>query len=210
MKLPELECPEKYAGLYVFDFGDDQTVVGYTADEIAILLESEQYPDGKVYRIHRALPDGTMELQGIARERFLAEEGMFFHRRELEPARRDFERLDELARQAPPPCRVKVHLATLGKSLAGQAEKTPGPGQTWMTAMIYPAEYSHEISKWLRDAGYGGGDYVEGGISMVTDYYGMGAGIIDRRQLWPGDGVSRQADEVLSTTHLPVQRRMAG
>ena len=74
MKLPELQNPEKYAGLYVFDFGGDQVAVGYTADEVAVLLESEKYQEGKVYRIHRALPDGTFELAGVSRRRFEAEE----------------------------------------------------------------------------------------------------------------------------------------
>jgi len=59
MRLPELESPEKYGGLYVFDFGE-QVAVGYTADEIAVLLESQRYADGKAYRIHRAMPDGTI------------------------------------------------------------------------------------------------------------------------------------------------------
>ena len=50
MKLPELEKPEKYVGLYIFDFGD-HVGVGFTAGEVAELLESEKYRDGKVYRI---------------------------------------------------------------------------------------------------------------------------------------------------------------
>jgi hypothetical protein len=53
MKLPELEKSEKYVGLYIFDFGD-HTGVGFTAQEVAELLESEKYRDGKVYKIHKA------------------------------------------------------------------------------------------------------------------------------------------------------------
>ena len=81
---------DKYVGLYVFDFGD-QVAVGYTADEIAVLLESEKYADGKVYRIHRALPDGTMELQGVPREKFHCEDGLFFYRADDGQARQDLE-----------------------------------------------------------------------------------------------------------------------
>jgi hypothetical protein len=209
MKLPELQEPERYSGLYVFDFGD-QTAVGYTADEISVLLESEQYKDGKVYRIHRALPDGSMELQGVSPERFLAEEGMFFYRRELEPARQDFSALDQLAGESPPPCRMKVHLASLEKVGGDMADKSPVASETYMTVMIYPAEYAHEVSNWLSDANYQGGDYVEGGISMVTNYYAMGATVLDKRQFWPAANVSRPAEEVLATTHQPIQRRMAG
>jgi len=46
MKLPELEKPEKYVGLYIFDFGD-HAGVGFTTQEVAELLESEKYQDGK-------------------------------------------------------------------------------------------------------------------------------------------------------------------
>jgi len=47
MKLPKLEKPDKYVGLYVFDFGD-HVGVGFAAEEVAELLESEKYRDGKV------------------------------------------------------------------------------------------------------------------------------------------------------------------
>lgn len=209
MKLPELEKPELYGGLYVFDFGD-QAAVGYTADEIAVLLESEKYRDGKVYRIHRALPDGTMELQGVPPERFLAEEGMFFYRRELEASRQDFDALEQLASRSAPPCRMKLQLAGLEKQTGDMADKSPVSSETYMTVLIYPAEYSHEVSNWLSDARYEGGDHVEGGISMVSNYYTMGATVLEKRQLWPAAKLSRSAEEVLAATHQPIQRRLAG
>ncbi len=53
MHLPELDTSEKYVGLYVFDFGD-RAGVGFTAEEVAELLESERFRDGKVYKIHKA------------------------------------------------------------------------------------------------------------------------------------------------------------
>ena len=90
MILPRVDDPQKLAGLYVYDFGE-WTTVGYTAEEIAILLEHEIYRDGKVYKIHRASPDGQFELRGVSPQRFNAESGMFFHRAELDPARQDFE-----------------------------------------------------------------------------------------------------------------------
>ena len=64
MKLPQIKNSEKYKDLYVVDFGD-HSGVGFTADEIAELLESEKYKDIKVYRIYRAYPDGKMELKAI-------------------------------------------------------------------------------------------------------------------------------------------------
>lgn len=197
MRLPELEQPERYAGLYVFDFGE-QVAIGYTADEIAVLLESAKYADGKVYRIHRALPDGTMELQGVARERFQAEDGLFFYRRDLESARQDLADLERLVTEAPPPCRMKAHMA-----------RRPDEPEQYMVAMIFPAEFTHDVAGWLNRADYRGGDYVEGGVSQVTGYYAMQPTVIERRQFWPAKNLSRPPEEVLASTHLVVQRKTA-
>jgi len=197
MKLPELESPEKYAGLYVFDFGD-QAAVGYTADEIAVLLESQQYAGGTVYRIHRALPDGTMELRGVAREKFQLEDGILFYRGRMEEARADFEELSRRASDSPPPCRMKAQLARIER-----------PSRPHLTAIIFPAEFTDEVADWLNRIGFAGGDFVEGGPSQVTDYYSANPAVLDRRQFWPAHGDSRPAQEVLATTHLAIQRRPA-
>ena len=197
MKLPELESPDRYTGLYVFDFGD-QTAVGYTADEIAVLLESDKYKDGRVYRIHRALPDGTMELQGVSRETFLKEDGLFFYRDDPDVAQKDFRDLVRGAAKVPPPCRMKVHLTEIQKA-----------GYEVCTAVIFPAECTHDVSDWLDRIGFQGGDMVEGGPSQVTDYYAAGPVVSERWQLWPAANASRPAEEVLATTHLAVQRKMA-
>lgn len=197
MKLPELESPERYTGLYVFDFGE-QTAVGYTAAEVAVLLESERYAGGKVYRIHRALPDGTMELQGVPRERFQLEDGLFFYRGEPEAVQADLAELEGLAGETPPPCRMKVQTAVLA-----------GTPQRHVLAMIYPAEFTHDVAHWLERIGFNGGDLVEGGPSQVTTYYEAQPEVTQRRQLWPTADGTRSAEEVLATTHLAVQRRLA-
>jgi hypothetical protein len=57
MQLPKLRQPDRYVGLYVFDFGD-HTGVGFTAQEVAELFESEKYKKCKAYKIHKAYPDG--------------------------------------------------------------------------------------------------------------------------------------------------------
>ena len=74
MRLPRLDNPQRYAGLFVVDFGETCSV-GYTAEEVALLMESEAHADAKVYRIHNAYPDGTMELKGVPRNRFALEAG---------------------------------------------------------------------------------------------------------------------------------------
>ncbi|MCJ7777838.1 MAG: hypothetical protein MUP16_05945, partial [Sedimentisphaerales bacterium] len=104
MKLPKLQKPDGYVGLYIFDFGD-HVGVGFTSEEVAELLESEKYKDGKVYKIHRAYPDGRLELKGVRAESFQLEAGMFFYASDLETAKSDFKRLVDLAVKTAPPCR---------------------------------------------------------------------------------------------------------
>jgi len=197
MKLPNLESPEAYTGLYVFDFGD-QVAVGYTADEIAVLCESQKYADGKVYRIRRALPDGTIEMEGVPRETFELEDGILFYRRQAEEARADFGELCKLAGKMPPPCRMKAQLARL-----------EGATCPHLAAIIFPAEFTHDVADWLNRIGFEGGDFVEGGPSQVTGYYEAKPIVIDRRQWMPAGSDSRPPEEVLATTHLAVQRKPA-
>jgi hypothetical protein len=192
-----VDQPRRYEGLYVFDFGE-WTAVGYTAEEIAVLLESEAYSGGKVYKIHRASPDGSMELRGVSRQRFLAESGMFFYRGALQPARADFNALCDVGRQAPPPCRAAVQLAE--RSAVG------GPNR-FVTALIYPAECDDEVGRWLIEIDFGGGDLAEGGPSHVSNYYGEQKNILERQQLWSNRAISsRSREQVLSSVRRAVQR----
>jgi hypothetical protein len=55
MKLTKVENSEKYVGLYVFDFGD-HAGLGFTAREVAELLESEKYKNGKALQNPQGLP----------------------------------------------------------------------------------------------------------------------------------------------------------
>ena len=197
MMLPNLETPQRYRGLYVYDFGE-WSAVGYTAEEIALLLESEKYRDGKVYKIVRAYPDGTLELRGVAHPRFQAEAGMFFNRDDLGAARADFAALNRLADAQPPPCRASAHLA----------ERSPAAGVArYVTALFYPAEYDEEMSRWLADLNYAGGDLAEGGSSHVTNYQVESPRILERTQLWSRAAIpARGADEVFAAVRRAVQR----
>ncbi|MEP0845993.1 MAG: hypothetical protein HRF50_04120 [Phycisphaerae bacterium] len=197
MKLPALDQPARYQGLYVFDFGG-WCAVGYTAEEIAMLLESEKYRDGKVYRIHRASPDGRMELAGVSNDRFQLESGMFFYRASENAARLDFEDLCRKADDAPPPCKSFVHLADRGGA-AGAAR--------YVVALIYGAEHDQDVGAWLNAIEFEGGDVVEGGVSHVTNYYDERCAILERRQLWTRSSIpSRSADEVFASVRRAVQR----
>lgn len=197
MKLPNVDQPQRYGGLYVFDFGP-WTAVGYTAEEIAVLLESEAYQTGKVYKIVRATPDGRMELRGVGPERFRLESGMFFNRDGLEAARADFAELHRLGQTRGAPCRAFLHLADRGDQAARAR---------YVTALIYPAEYDDEMAAWLGAVKYAGGDIAEGGSSHVSDYYAETKTILEREQLWSQPAIpSRDASVVLSSVRRAVQR----
>lgn len=197
MKLPEIADAQAYAGLYVFDFGE-WTALGYTAEEIAVLLEEQRYADGQVYRIRRATPDGRFELMGVSRARFSLESGMFFPRMTLEDARADFDALRAAAHAHAPPCRAKLQLTDRSRS---------GASAPFVTALIYPAEYDDDVARWLLDVNYAGGDVAEGGVSHVTDYQQEDHRILDRAQLWAQrTRAAREREEVLATVQRAVQR----
>jgi hypothetical protein len=193
MKLPKLEKPEKYVGLYIFDFGD-HVGTGFTAQEVAELLESEKYKDCKVYKIHKAYPDGKLELKGLRTKIFQLEAGMFFCSAELETAKRDFKALVNLAVKASPPCRAKVHLAKYSDD-------------KFAVALIYPAECDDEVSSWLLDGQYKTGGAAEGGIESVQKYYDQKPQILERHQLFgQAESISRTGQELLASLKVAVQR----
>jgi hypothetical protein len=193
MELPKLEKPEKYAGLYIFDFGD-HVGVGFTAQEVAELLESEKYRHGKVYKIHRAYPDGKLELKGVPAETFQLEAGMFFYSIEQQTARRDFKELVNLAVKSAPPSRAKVHLARYSDD-------------KFVTAMIYPAEYDDEFGSWLSDGQYKTSGPAEGGIEAVRRYYDQQPEILERHQLFgQSETISRTGEELVAGLKVAVQR----
>lgn len=175
MKLPQVKQSDRYIGLYVVDFGD-HCAVGFTAEEVAELLDSDAGGDVQVYRIHNAYPDGRLELTGVRREMFELEAGIFFYARDEQAAADDFARLCALAQKTLPPSRAKVHLSA-------------DPQGGFVTALIYPAEQDSAFSRWLLDIGYRTQGAVEGGTSAVQRYYDNPWRILDRRQLWAQTGI---------------------
>ncbi len=193
MKLPELKEPQKYVGLYIFDFGD-HAGVGFTAEEVAELFESEKYKNCKAYKIHKAYPDGRLELKGVRPEIFQLEAGMFFYSNGLEIARADFKGLVNLAVKSAPPCRAKLHLARY-------------TNEKFVTAIVYPAEYDDRISTWLSDGDYKTTGAAEGGSEAVQRYYDYKPQILDRHQLFgKSEYQSRSGTELLASLKLAVQR----
>jgi hypothetical protein len=191
MELPKLQKPEKYVGLYIFDFGD-QVSVGFTAEEVAELLESEKYKDGKVYKIHRAYPDGRLELKGVLADTFQLEAGMFFYSGDKETAMRNYNTMVKLAVKTAPPCRAKVHLAQYDDN-------------HFVAAIIYPAEYNDEISQWLLGGQYRTAGAADGGIEATQLYYHQQPEILERHQLF-NESDSRTGQELLENLKVAVQR----
>ncbi|MHC4738985.1 MAG: hypothetical protein ACYS9Y_08795 [Planctomycetota bacterium] len=193
MELPKLKKPDRYVGLYIFDFGD-HTGVGFTAQEVAELLESEKYKGGKVYKIHKAYPDGRLELKGVKAEIFQLEAGMFFYLSGLETSKADFKKLVDLAVRIAPPCRAKVHLARYNEG-------------KFVIALIYPAEYDEEVSGWLLEGGYKVAGAAEGGIEAVQRYYDNKPQVLNKHQLFGKfELASRTGEELLAGLKLAVQR----
>jgi len=193
MRLPKLERPDRYVGLYVFDFGD-HAGVGFTAQEVAELAESERFRDGKVYKIHKAYPDGRLELKGVPAQTFQLEAGMFFYAQNEAQARDDYKRLVNLAIASRPPCKAKVHLARHAED-------------SFVTAIVYPAEYDGEVSSWLLAGGYRTAGAAEGGVEAVRRYYDQAPQVLDRHQIYGEPAVeSRTGEELLAGLKLAVQR----
>jgi len=196
MELPKLQKSEKYVGLYIIDFGD-YSGVGFTAQEVAELLESEKYKDVKVYKIHKTYPDGRLELKGIRAEIFQLEAGMFFYADTIERAKQNFKNLLDLAEKVTLPCRAKVHLAKYSKN-------------KFLTAFIYPAEYDDEVSLCLLDGKYETSGAAKGGIEAVQRYYDNQPEILDRYQLFgKSEFIDRTGRELLAAVGQPVQRKFA-
>lgn len=202
MKLTNLANATPYVGLYVVEL-NGQTAVGYTAEEVATLLESEANRTAKVFRIYRAWPNGQMELVGVHPERFQLESGLFFFRDTESAARADYEALLTWAGEHAAPCRAKVQLA----HLAGQA------GGEYCVALIYPAEYEEDVSAWLSAGNYAGGEQVEGGISAVTTYQEAKWDVLAGEQLWPmrpsAELAPRSREDLLAAVGQPLQRKLA-
>ncbi|MEE9371348.1 MAG: hypothetical protein V3W45_07770 [Sedimentisphaerales bacterium] len=193
MELPQLQNPKKYVGLYVFDFGE-HAGVGFTAEEVAELFESQKYKNCKAYKIHKAYPDGKLELKGVRAEIFQLEVGMFFYSSDTETAKKDFKGLVNLAVKSSPPCRAKVHL-------------TKYDDNKYAVALIYPAEYDDEVSLWLLEADYKTTGAAEGGIGAVQQYYDTKPQIVDRHQLFGKSAFeNRTGEELLASIKLAVQR----
>ncbi len=195
MRMPALEHPDRYTGLYVVDFGPT-CAVGYTAEEVAMLLESEAHRDVTVYRICRAWPDGRMELKGVRRERFRLETGLLFYSRELATARREYRQLARLAGKRPLPCRAQL-------LLGGFQDDRRAP---FLVGLAYPAEYDEDVARWMLDNQITAGEYADGGVGALESVR-RDVRVIESCQLRAAPARrARAREEVFASIGQPIQR----
>ena len=203
MEIPRLKHPERYKGLYVIEFtdkglvhGENTCCVGYTAEEVAMLMESETYRNSmKVYRIYNAYPDGRMELQAVPPEKFQLETGMFFYNRDLESARRDYEEIKDIADEQLP-CRARLFLGIL-----------PNDSRLrYVVGLTYPAEYDADISQWLLEHNLEPGEYADGGVSKL-EAINRDARVIQSDQLRAVPSRrARSFEQIIATIGQAIQR----
>lgn len=191
MNLPKLENSSKFVGLYVIDFGDHSST-GFTTPEVSLLLESEKFQHIKVYKIHNANPDGTLELKGISNNTFSLEMGMFFNEPTQALAAKDYKKLIDLAITSKFPCTAKVNLAKYSDD-------------KFAVAIIFPSEYNSEVSNWLLANDYQTTGQATGGIDAATQYYNDKPEILENHQLFASQQ-TRDIDEILESLNNPVQR----
>jgi hypothetical protein len=195
MILPHLNNTERYAGLYVVDFGDS-CAVGYTVEEVRMIIESEAHADAKVYRIVRARPDGTMELRGVPRQRFTAEAGLFFYHRVRADASADYQRLRDQAGRTPLPCKAQLMLGAM----------PAGSRLPYVVGLAYAAECEDDVAGWMLDNAADAGEVADGGASLLATMRGQ-LQVLESCQLLANPArASRSREEVLASTSQPVQR----
>jgi hypothetical protein len=78
---------------------------------------------------------------------------------------------------------------------------------TYVTAVIYPAEYEDEVSSWMLLGDYYSAGTAEGGIEAVGRYYQQAVEVLERHQLYGEPPFeSRTGEALLSGLRQAVQR----
>lgn len=195
MKLPAIPEPERYAGLYLYDFGTHVSV-GYTAAEVCVLRESAAYRHGMAYQVYRIDEGGAIELRGVHAERLIGQEAMCFLRADPAGARGDYDALCATAAACPLPCIVEMQLARL------EAFDPPN-----VTALTYAVSATNVLAGWLSLNSGDPGDRVVGGMDAYATLVASEGERITSCQL-PAllNYEDRPAQEVLRSVHNPLQR----
>ena len=193
--LPPIHNPQKYGGLYVYDFGEHVSV-GYTAAEILVLRESEAHRGGTAYEIYRVDENGAMELRGLLDDRLTQRESICLLRRDEADARRDYETLCKASDHDPIGCAVVLQLARL------DAFDLPH-----VTSLSYASSATSIVSVWLlRHAAGVGDEVIGGGDAHARLAASDGARIASCELRIRSDFKDRSPHEVLAQVDRALQR----
>lgn len=195
MKLPPISDPHRYAGLFVYDFGDHVSV-GYTAAEINLLRGEPAHVSGTAYQIYRVAEDGSMEIRGILDRHLHEREALCFLYPDGARARRGYDTLRKAADGVPVPCSAELHLSKV------YAFEPPD-----VCAIIYDATSSHRLSGWLGEVDFAGPTTVRGGLDAHREFATADRLQIDSCELRCSEMYrDRPAEEVLATVDRALQR----
>ncbi len=193
--LPPIRNPQRYAGLYVYDFGEHVSV-GYTAAEIRVLRESAAHRGGTAYEIYRVDENGSMELRGVLDDRLAQRESICLLRRDGSDARRDYDALRKASDRDPIGCAVEMQLAKL------YAFDPPH-----VTALSYASSATSVVAGWLLIHAPGAGDEVAGGSDAHARLAASdGVRIASCELQVKSNFRDRSADEVLKQVDRALQR----
>ena len=193
-RLPALKDPCRYAGLFIFDFGDHVSV-GYTAEEIEYLLADAKYAGGKAYKIQRADADGRLEIRGVDVLAWAKPAGLVFWFDDRDKAMGACIELVEVADKIKPPGRVTLTV-----------HEREGRELQWAMVLRYAREYEQAVSSWLLKIDYTAGVIVEGGADAISEAAVCGEVVRQMTLLPISDRRPRSREEVLGSTHYAVQR----
>ncbi len=194
MKLPRLNHPERYTGLYIYDFGQ-HVAVGYTAEEVRMLQDSAEHGAGTAYLIYRADPGGQLLLRGIDHLGIPVPEALVFYHSTLEAAAEDYAVLQDLARNHAPPCVLHWY-----RAIVSEAE------WSHCAVLVYEAHATEVVGRWLNAVGFAGGEFVEADTSMARRVATPG-GAEEHIAIAPDPRYhARPRDQVLARVHDAIQR----
>lgn len=195
MKLPPLRHPERYAGLYLLDLGD-RVCVGYTAEEVAVLLSTSQCRSADAYLIHRVDERGNVELAGMSADDIVRRDMLIFAFDAPQPARQAFSQLRQLAAESPAPCACAVELCDFDDFQPPH-----------VLSLTFMQSASGRLSAWLEQVEFNPADRVFGGPRILAQYQAAAPQPIAQCLLTTTvDYASRDVDELLAALDQPLQR----
>lgn len=145
---------------------------GLTAEEVVALLESPEGSAAEIFRIHRVLDDGRLELVGVDAQSFASRSAYLFFRGSVVEARADFDAIVALSAHAPPPCRVELHLA-----------RARGLQPEHVVALSFVAPCEEAVGQWLRRCERPPGSHVDAGPAALAAYEAGQAQVVKQATL---------------------------